>query len=174
MKYFFRISVLAIAILTVVASCGYRNPYVYSGPERSIYVTNWNNRTSELQLDARIYQSLLKWFQKSGSLTITKDKEGADFILAGEIVSISLPTLTYNSSNSASNVNIRLTVRYVLKDLNTEAILIEQPKETWTEEYQVTSSFSATKDNENDALEVIIDELSQKIYQRSLLEFAKM
>jgi hypothetical protein len=73
---------------------------------------------------------LLKWFQKSGSLTITKNKEGADFILAGEIVSIALPTLTYNSSNSASNVKIRLTVRYILKDLSTDAILIEQPKET--------------------------------------------
>ena len=174
MKYFFRISILAIIMLSFIPSCGYHNPYVYSGPERTIYVTNWKNRTSELQLDTKIYQSLLKWFQKSGSLTITKNKEGADFILAGEIVSISLPTLTYNASNSASNVKIRLTVRYILKDLSTEAVLIEQPKETWTEEYQVTSSYSSTKDNENEALEVIIDELSQKIYQNALLEFAKL
>lgn len=174
MKSIFRLLLLTLTISALLASCGYRNPYVYSGPDRTIYVTNWKNRTSELQLDSTIYQSLLKWFQKSGSLKITKSKEGSDFILAGEIISIALPTLTYNASNSASQVKIRLKVRYILKDLTTDEILIEQPQATMTEEYTVTSSYSTTKDNENDALETIIDELSQKIYQDTLLKFSKM
>ena len=174
MKPIVRLLLLLLALSVLITACGYRNPYVYSGPPRTIYVTTWKNRTNELLLDSKIYQSLIRWFQKSGSLVITKDKENSDFILAGEIVSIDLPSLTYDGSNTTSEVNIRLQVRYIMKDLRTENILIEQPSETWREEYKVGANSTITKDNENEALAVIIDELSQKIYQRSLTEFAKL
>ena len=154
-------------------SCGYQNPYVYSGPSKRIYVKTWKNRTNVLQLDSKIYQSLIKWYQKSGSLQITKTKEGADFILAGEIISYDIPSLTFAANNNTSEVNLRLKVRYVFKDLKTGKILIEKPKETWVEEYQVTPNASQTRDNADEALAIIIDELSQKIYQNSLLEISK-
>ena len=174
MKQILRLMVVLIVAGTMLSSCGYHNPYVYSGPERTIYATTWKNRTQVLLLDSKIYQSLIKWYQKSGSLKISKQKEGADFILAGEIISIDLPSLTYGAANTASEVNIKLKVRYILKDLNSGATLIEQPSETWTEEYKVSTSSAQTKNNENEALAIIIDELSQKIYQRSLMEFAKL
>ena len=174
MKSIFRLLLLAAIICVFSTSCGYKNPYTYSGPDRTIYVTNWKNRTSQLQLDSKIYQSLLEWFQKSGSLKVTKKKEGSDFILAGEIISIDLPTLTYSASNSASQVKIRLKVRYILKDISKNTILFEKSKETWTQDYVITTNYSTTKDNEDTALATIIDEMSQKIYQNSLLAFAKM
>ncbi|THB77709.1 MAG: hypothetical protein D6B25_06190 [Desulfobulbaceae bacterium] len=168
------IQTFAVIIVTVmlIVSCGYRNPYVYSGPDKTIYATSWNNRTNELTLDSKIYQSLIKWFQKSGSLKISKEKEAADYILAGEIISIDLPSLTFGSSNSTSEVKIKLKVRYIMKDLKSGKILIEQPSEVWTEEYTVESDASASKDNENEALDTIIDELAQKIYQDALTKFS--
>ncbi len=174
MKHIFRSLVIFLAIALLVSACGYRNPYVYSGPDRTIYATTWKNRTNVLLLDSKIYQSLIKWYQKSGSLIISKDKENADFILAGEIISIDLPSLTYGGANTTSEVNIRLRVRYIMKDLRNGTVLIEQPSEVWTEAYKVGPNSTVTKDNENEALAVIIDELSQKIYQRSLIEFAKL
>ncbi len=174
MKPIFRSLVVFLTIALLVSACGYRNPYVYSGPDRTIYATTWKNRTNVLLLDSKIYQSLIKWYQKSGSLIISKDKENADFILAGEIISIDLPSLTYGGANTTSEVNIRLRVRYIMKDLRNGNVLIEQPSEVWTEAYKVGPNSTVTKDNENEALEVIIDELSQKIYQRSLIEFAKL
>jgi hypothetical protein len=125
-----------------------------------------------LQLDAKIYQSLIKWFQKSGSLHITKTKEGADYILAGEIISYNIPSLTFGANNNTSEVNLRLKVRYVFKDLTTDKVLFDAPKETWIEEYKITSDAAETRDNADDALEIIIDEMSQKIYQKALLELA--
>lgn len=156
-----------------LVSCGYRNPYVYSGPSKSIYVTTWKNRTNVLQLDAKIYQSLIKWYQKAGSLQITKTKEGADYILAGEIISYDIPSLTFGANDSATEVNLTMKVRYVFKDLKTDDILIEQPSETWRESYQITADARQTSDNAAAALEVIIDELSQKIYQKSLLGISR-
>ena len=174
MKPIVRFLLLILALSILITACGYRNPYVYSGPDRTIYVTTWKNRTNELLLDSKIYQSLIRWFQKSGSLVITKNKENSDFILAGEIISIDLPSLTFDADNTTSEVNIRLKVRYIMKDLQTGNILIEQPSETWTQEYKVGANSTITKDNENEALGIIIDDLSQKIYQRSLSEFAKL
>ncbi len=174
MKSYSRYIPLLAVLVLFLASCGYHNPYVYTGPEKVIYLADWKNRTSELGLDSKIYQSLVKWYQKSGSITITKKKDGADLILAGEIVSIDLPSLSYGSSSSATSVKIRLKTRYILKDLATGKILIEQPSEMWTEDYLVGDTTSETSDNQDEALDVIIDDLSQKIYQKTLVEIPKL
>lgn len=152
----------------VLSSCGYRNPYVYSGPDRNLYITTWHNRTNELLLDSKIYQSLTRWYQKSGSIQVTKQKEGAQLILAGEILSIDLPSLSYGSGNNATEVRVLLTVRYILKDIESGKVLIEVGNEVWTEEYKVGASASGSSDNEKEALETIIDDLSERIYLKTL------
>jgi len=174
LKLFLRCLVICLGASMLLSSCGYRNPYVYSGPDKAIYVTTWKNRTNVLQLDAKIYQALLKWYEKSGSINVTKQKEGADLILAGEIISYNLPSLTFGASNNASEVKLRLKVRYILKDLKNDKILLEQPGEEWTEDYKITSDSSQTRDNANTALDTIIEDLAQKIYQRSLNKIANM
>ncbi len=162
--------ILPLVLLTglILASCGYRNPYVYSGPDKDLYITSWHNRTNELLLDAKIYQSLVKWYQKSGSIKVIKKKDGAHLILAGEIISIDLPSLSYGSGNDATEVKVLLTVRYVLKDLEKDTVLLEVGKQTWSEEYKVGASASESADNEKKALEIIIEDLSENIYIKTL------
>lgn len=160
--------------LFVLTSCGYRNPYVYNGPDKVIYLRDWKNRTNELGLDSDIYKSLVQWYQKSRSIKITKQREGADLILAGEIVSIHLPSLSYGTGNIASEVKVKLMVRYILKDIATDKVLIEVNNELWTKEYLVGASAAETRDNQDKALEEIIDDMSQKIYQKTLAELPKM
>ncbi len=162
--------ILPLVLVTglILASCGYRSPYVYSGPDQNLYITSWHNRTNELLLDAKIYQSLVKWYQKSGSIKVIKGKDGAQLILAGEIISIDLPSLSYGSGNDATEVKVLLTVRYVLKDLVKDTVLLEVGRETWTEEYKVGASSSESSDNEKKALGIIIDDLSEKIYIKTL------
>lgn len=162
---------LCLLILFITTSCGYRNPYVYSGPDKSIYVTSWKNRTSTLQLDSKIYQSLLKWYQKSDSIKVVSSKESADYILAGEIISIYLPSLSYGALNTTREVKLTMKVRYIVKDLKSGEVLMEVPEETRTQEYTVTGDVTTTADNETEALKIIIDELSQDIYLYTLAKF---
>ncbi len=157
----------------ILASCGYHNPYVYSGPDRDLYITTWHNRTKELLLDSKIHQSLVRWYQKSGSIKVINKKEGAQLILAGEIISIDLPSLSYGSGNDATEVKVLLTVRYILKDLESGNVLMEVGNEVWTEEYKVGASSSESSDNEKEALEIIIDDLSERIYLKTLGILAK-
>jgi len=160
--------IVLIIFTVMLVSCGYHNPNVYSGPQKSIYITEWKNRTSTLDLGSKIYRSLTKWYQKSGSITVVREKNDADLILAGEIVSIDLPSLSYGVNNTATEVKATLRVRYILKEISTNKIMLETPDETWTQEYIVGSSSSVSIDNESDALETIIEDLSQKIYRSTV------
>ena len=173
MKALIRIIPLFLVLAVGISSCGYRNPYVYNGPTKTIYITNWKNRTSELNLNTDIYQSLLKWYQKAGSFKVTKNKSGADFILAGEIVSIKLPSLTFDATNDASTVEAKLTVRYILKDLKQDKVLFEQKKITLSEDYLSSTNTQTTSDNEAKALEEIIDTISERIYLNTLKQIIR-
>lgn len=163
-----------IVIACIVAACGYRNPNIYNGPHKNIYITEWKNRTSELGLDSKLYRSMTKWFQKSGSISTVRQKEGADLILAGEIVSLELPSLSYGANNITSEVKVRLRVRYIVKDIATNKIMLEIPDQTWEETYLVSTNSSANMDNESKALDKIIEDLSQKIYQKTISGITKL
>ncbi len=165
---------LFIVIVLLLSSCGYHNPYIYTGPEKSIYLTNWKNRTNKLDLNSKIYQDLVKWYQKSGSIRVVDNKESADLILAGEILSLNLPSLSYGTNSTTKEVKIKLTVRYVLQDIDSKKFLIEVPREVRTEEYSTTSDVAETSDNEDEALDTIVDEMAQKIYLQTITEIPKI
>lgn len=167
----FRAKITFLFLLTLplfLFGCGYHNPYIYTGPERSIYIASWQNRTNELQLEAQIYQELVKWYQNSGSITVIREKEGADLIVGGEIISIDLPSLAFGENNTTREVKLNLRVRYILKDLRSDTILFQQPSQLRTEEYVVGGGATTEAANENEALAIIIDELAQDIYLRTL------
>ena len=88
-------------------------------------------------------------------------------------MSIDLPSLSYGSGNDATEVKVLLTVRYVLKDIESGKVLIEVGRETWTEEYKVGATSSESSDNEKEALDIIIDDLAEKIYINTLNKLSK-
>jgi outer membrane lipopolysaccharide assembly protein LptE/RlpB len=162
------------AVLLCLAACGYRNPYVYNGPDKTIYITDWKNRTSELGINTKLYQTLMRWFQKSGSLHISSERQGADLILAGEIKSIYLPSRSYGSNRTAVEGRMYLTVRYILKDLQSDTVLLEEQNHTFSKDYLISNDSTVTRNNEDDAIDQALEDLSQKLYQRCLVEIPKL
>lgn len=130
----------------------------------------WKNRTSKLGIDITLYKSLSRWFQQSEAIILTKDKSKAELILAGEIVSIDLPSIAWGGDTVTTDVKIRLGVRYVLKNLETGELIWEVPNEIWTEDYPAQTLSTAA---ENEALSIIIDDLSERIYLGTLSKLRK-
>jgi len=162
------IFLILAGIAVISGGCGYYFPHVYEGPAKTIYMPNWKNRTSQLGLDSKIYQSLSRWFQKSTSIRLTKDKSEADLILAGEIIDIDLPSVSWDRNARATEVKVKLQVRYVLKDIKSDEILWEVPRELWTEDYG-TGRFSLNiAENEQEALLQILKDMSERIYLGTL------
>ncbi len=152
---------LVLCCALVFSGCGYYFPHVYEGAHRVVYMQTWKNRTNKLGLDMKIYQSLSRWFQKTETVDLTKEKSGADLILAGEILSIDLPSVSWNSVSDATGTKVQLYVRYALKDLKTGKILWEVPNKLYTADYTVQTATSAADD---EALSKIIDDMSEHIY----------
>ncbi len=71
-------------------------------------------------------------------------------------------------------MKLTLKVRYIFKDLATGSVLIEQGSETWQQSYTVTADAAETRDNANEAQETIVEDMAQKIYQRSLVQISKL
>jgi hypothetical protein len=156
------------AIAVISGGCGYYFPHVYEGPARTIYMPNWKNRTSQLGLDSKIYQQLSRWFQKSKSIKLTKNRSEADLVLAGEIIDIDLPSVSWGEDARATGAKVKLQVRYVLKDIKTDDILWEVPSELWTEDFTTGRIFQNVADNEQEALAQILKDLSERIYLGTL------
>lgn len=166
MKRSGRLALLLLLLpVWLLAGCGYYFPHVYTGPERVIYMPSWENRTSKLGLDNRIYQSLARWFQKSDAVKLTKERAGADYILAGEIMAIDLPSVSWDGVTRASGINVKLMVRYVLKDLKSGEIVWEVPSKLYTADY-TEKRISSTGDEV--ALREIVDDLAEDIYMGTL------
>ncbi len=161
---------LVLSILLVVSGCGYYFPHVYEGPRHVIYMPTWQNRTNKLGLDMKIYQSLSQWFQKSKSVDLTKDKEQADLVLAGEILSIDLPSVSWNTISDVTGTKVNLYVRYVLKDTKSGKILWEVRSKLYSADYSVKTASSAADD---EALAKIIDDMSEDIYLGALQRIRK-
>jgi hypothetical protein len=174
LKTAIRYALLIALPFLLLVSCGYHNPYVYNGPERTIYLTEWKNRTSELGINTKLYQTLIRWFQKAGSLHIRPDREGADLILGGEIKSIYLPSRAYAANNMAVTAQMNLTVRYILKDLRSDTVLLAEDNHVITEDYFTSSDSAFTRDNERKAIDNALNTLAQKVYQRSLVEIPRL
>ena len=170
MKKFISSLILFASFLLLLGGCGYYFPCVYDGPVKTVYMPEWKNRTSKLGIDITLYKNLSRWFQQSEAIVLTKQKTDADLILAGEIVSIDLPSVAWGGDTVTTDVKVRLVVRYVLKDLKADKILWEVPSETWTEDYP---SQTLSNTAENEALATIIDDLSERIYLGTLAKLRK-
>ena len=151
---------LALA-LPALAGCGYSFPHVMDGPERVIYMPDWENRTNKLSLDNRIYQSLARWFQKTDAARLTKTREGADYILAGEIQYIDLPSVSWDGVTRSKSINVILVVRYALQDVKTGKLIWEVPGKAYTADYS-EERVSAAGDEV--ALDEIIADMAEDIY----------
>lgn len=160
---------LLVVTLLFSSGCGYQNVNSYSGTPKVIYLKDWKNRTNEFGLNSEIYTSLHSWFENSKGITVVPVKEKADYILTGELQSIQLPGLSYDASNDVKEVKLRLSLRYVLQQISTGQIILEQPNQTFTQNYLVGKSSIETSDNRDAALQIIINDLSQRIYQRTLM-----
>lgn len=159
-----------VLALLLLYGCGYYFPYASEGEQRVIYMPAWSNRTNKLGLDMKIYQSLTRWFQKSASISLTREKSRADFVLSGEILVVELPSVSWDNISEVTGSKINLFVRWALKDQKSGTILWEVPRKLYTEDYKVATSIMATED---EALEKIIDDMSEDIYLGALKRIRK-
>ena len=167
-------TILAIILLFLAfacSSCGYSNPYakkeLETVPAKTLYLDTWQNRTNELGLESIYFRLFNAWFKQSGRIIIVPSEDPAELKLSGEISSIDLPGLFYDSFDEALEIKIKLTVLFTLRDSRNNSVLWQELQYTVYEPFIIDPSGERTRYNKQRALLRIGDELSELIYMRT-------
>jgi len=158
-------------IVVLLSSCGYTNPYARNNSKdtytKTLFITIWQNRTNELGLESEYFRLFNAWFKKSGRIAVVFDEDDADLKLIGEISSIDLPGLFYNSSDEALEIKIKLTVSFTLYNTTNNSILWQEKQYVIYEPFLLDPTGEETQYNKKRALLRIGDEIGEIIYLRT-------
>lgn len=158
-------------IVILLSSCGYTNPYARNNSKdtytKKLFITIWQNRTNELGLEFEYFRLFNAWFKNSGRIAVVFDEDDADLKLIGEISSIDLPGLFYNSSDEALEIKIKLTVSFTLYSTTNNSILWQEKQYVIYEPFLLDPTGEETQYNKKRALLRIGDEIGEIIYLRT-------
>ncbi len=170
-SHFLIYSFLLFFMLVSLCSCGYTNPYVQKDSQenftKTLLISTWQNRTNELGLESLYFRLLNAWFKKSSRIAVVFEDDQSDLKLTGEISSIDLPGLFYDSFDEALEIKIKLTVSFTLYDNRNKTILWQEKKFTIYEPFLLDPTGEKTQYNKQRALLRLGDEISELIYLRA-------
>ena len=160
-----------LAVFFLLSSCGYTNPYIQKNtqktPSKTLQITTWQNRTNELGLESVYFRLFNAWFKKSGLVNVVLEDDQADLKLSGEISSINLPGLFYDTFDEALEIKIKLTVSFTLYDNHSKKILWQEKQLAVYEPFLLDPAREKAQYNKQKALLRIGDEISELIYLRT-------
>lgn len=140
-----------MALILSLSSCGYQfrvqgaGPTVGGtdattarlGPPLRMLVRTLENRTLEANLEIKLTNYLRREFSGTGT-QIVGESEPADLLLTGQVLGVTIPTLSFDLSNTfESRVELLLTVN--VEDMRSKKVL-------WTQIVKGTSEFFVTQD----------------------------
>jgi hypothetical protein len=145
-------AVVVIVLSLAVAGCGYQFRVEGPGPTIGaavpaslkpetaprLQIPNFENRTLEPNLELKYTTYARKEFSAGSGALVVNDYEPADLVLKGQIVSLSLPSLTFNRTATFES-RVIVKVLAVVEDLRTG-----QP--VWKQEASAASEFFLTND----------------------------
>ena len=159
------ILLLIALILSIIAGCGYYNPYVANSDAQpfSVHRSMWKNQTNELGLEAILYQSLSNWLRKTKIIDLKESLNDAQYQIVGKITMVDHPEIAYGDDNEATELRAQLGVEYSIVD-KTNGTTIFDRKKTYTETFHQSSSPTQLQTNKNEAMIQIADDISEEIY----------
>lgn len=156
---------------SLLSGCGYTNTTAQMNTQekftKNLLLTTWHNRTNELGLESLYFRILNSWFKKSSTISVVFNEEEADLKLDGEISSIDLPGLFYDSFDEALEIKIKLTVNFTLSDTRSKAILWQEKQFVIYEPFILDPTGEQTQNNKKRALLLIGDDIGEIIYLRA-------
>lgn len=164
MKNFTLITLSLLLILLTVSGCGYHNPNMLppekQGKVLKLYIPIWPNPTNEIRLASDIHNAMQDWLGQSKQFTLVNSAGEADYVLNGKINSVSYTGRAYDAKDKALALIATLSVSYTVTDTRNE-------KTAWQGNFALTETYSLQTDtHKKQALETLVDKLSEDIYIR--------
>jgi hypothetical protein len=103
----------------------------------------FENRTTIFEVEQVLTQRVRAEFIGRGRYKVVPEATGADAVLTGEIIDISIVPAGFTSDRQASRYVFTVTTRLEFRDLKTDTVLWENESMTFSEEYEVETTASS-------------------------------
>ena len=150
---------LTLASVMFLSACGYalvgHSNFLDPGI-RAIQVPAFVNRTTRVELEQRVTQSVADEFVSRGRLKLVSAPSDADVILKGSIDSFGIFPVAFNAQGRATQYQISITANIELLDhRNEDKVLWKNDQYRFTENYQVNLDSTDAFDQETRAIQDI-------------------
>jgi len=113
---------------------------------KTIGIPTFANRTPIFNLETQMTQKVRSEFIGRGHYQIVPDAGNVDALLTGEISSINIQPVSFNTQQLASRYTITMTARVELRDVRENKVLWENPNLVFRQEYEAQSGGQAQLD----------------------------
>ncbi|MGC8917181.1 MAG: LPS assembly lipoprotein LptE [Thermoanaerobaculum sp.] len=162
-------TVLAGAVLSVLAACGYHLVGTGAGslPPNlvKLYVAPLVNQTGRPELDQRLSEELSQEWLRRGRFRLVGSAEEADAVLSGTLVAVSVMPVQFDAQGRATQYQLLIVADMKLVDRTGD-----KPKELWHEPrlsrtvtYDVDASAANYFDRELEAIERLSREFARAV-----------
>jgi hypothetical protein len=138
------------------------------------FVNNTAAFDAEQVLTARVRQEFLS----RGRYRVLPEADGADAVLSGELVSITLTPTAFNDDQQARRYAAQVVVKITFRDVKADKVLWQNPALVFREEFDVVTSSSGTVLNANaffgqggNALDRVASEFARSVVSAILEAF---
>jgi outer membrane lipopolysaccharide assembly protein LptE/RlpB len=166
---------LIILAALLFSSCGYTlvgrgnmlDPSIHT-----IEVPAFINKTTRVELEQRVTQSVADEFVSRGRMRLVKTPAGADAILRGSIDSFGIFPIAFNQQGRATQYQVAITANIELVDhRNDDKVLWKNDQYRFTENYQVDLQSADAFDQESRAIREIAVRFAESLVSNLLEGF---
>jgi outer membrane lipopolysaccharide assembly protein LptE/RlpB len=144
------LAVLSAAALLPLSGCGYslagRGAFL-PAYIKTIGVPLFTNNTAVFDVERQLTDAVRTELIGRGRYTVVPETTGADAVLSGEIVSITLTVAGFTGQQQAARQVLTLIARVELRDLKTNKIVWSNPGLQFSEQYDLTNTTTADDPN---------------------------
>lgn len=138
---------VALGLLLPLSGCGYSLAGRGSFLPASIKVIGvplFKNNTSVFELERRVTEKVRSEFIGRGKYKIESSENAVDAVLIGEITSVTIAPAVANEQNQGTRYLLTVTTNIEFKTVRDNKVLWSNPSLQFREEYNVSSTATAT------------------------------
>ena len=163
-----------LLVVGVLAGCGYGlvgTGNILDPSIHTLYVPTFVNRTTRVELEQRVTQSVADEFVSRGRLKLVNDPKTADIILRGSMDTFNLAPVGFDQGR-ATQYQISITANIELLDhRKDDKVLWKNDQYRFVENYQVNLQTTDTFDQETRAITEIAQRFAQSLVANLLEGF---
>jgi hypothetical protein len=160
----------AIVLLLSLMGCGYHplGAEPSGGVTRTLAVPLFNNRSTEVGLEAILANALIHSFSETRAVKVTPYEDGADLVLDGKVQSVDNTSVAYSSVTQSTVRRVIVRVELTLKQQDNGKVLWKDTQ-ILEEDYVVDPSYQAGEVTRAEGLRRAAVKMAQRVMNKVLL-----